>query len=160
MKPVRTLCWLAGVAALAVAAPAQSPKLPEFLASVKASVTPAKLAAGGRGILTVTVDIAPGWHIWANKPGDENAIPTTFEVAGDKVLAFGKPTWSTPTTTSEGGKIHEGKLVIAIPVTIARASVKPAKLTLTGKLKAQGCNDRACMPPATVPVAATMTLGK
>ena len=154
----RIALLLAGVAA-AAAARAQAPTLPAYLKEVRASLAAPKLAPGGKTTLTVTVKIAPGWHVYANKPGDEYAVPTVVEVkpaAGVRALA---PVYSAPTAGDNGTKIHEGEMTVQIPIVLAPGA-KAGKIVLVGAVKSQGCNATSCLPPSTVAFQVPLTVGK
>ena len=141
----------AALAALsATAAHAQEKKLPEYLKGLSTSVA----VNGTRALVTVKIDVAQGWHIWANKPGDENAIPTEVEVKVSGGAKAGKPAYPAGHPYPAGGKIYEGATSIVIPVTLPKPTAK-AVLNLT--VKAQGCNATSCLPPVNLPLTVTVS---
>ncbi|MBB6050994.1 protein-disulfide reductase DsbD N-terminal domain-containing protein [Armatimonas rosea] len=155
---IRTAALAALVSSLASAAPAQAPKLPGFFAAAKATVAPVSVKAGAKATLTVTITMAPGFHIYDPKPGDEFAIPsevTPTKVAG---VTYGKAVWPAP-TLHEKTRIHEGTITVTVPITLAK-TVKPGTLKLGAAVKAQGCNATGCLPPETVQLSAPLTVSK
>lgn len=133
-------------------------------ASASAVIAPVKVVPGGRAVLTVTVKVRPGFHINANRPDDENLIPTVFTPKPIKGVTFGAPLYPTPASVTESYsskplKVYQGTAVIALPVTIAK-TVKPGRLLVGGDLQLQGCNATSCFPPDTLAVSAPLTVGK
>ncbi|GAB4452606.1 MAG: hypothetical protein OHK0029_03820 [Armatimonadaceae bacterium] len=153
-------------------ASAQQSREPKY-ATVSARVTPATVAPGEKAMLTVTVQVKEGFHINAEKPGDENLIPTVLTVskpmlggatpkpAGISVgkSAFPKPK-SMPSLMGEGEMfVYEGKVEITAPVTVAK-NAAPGMAAIRGTLRTQGCNETMCFPPATFPFEAPVTIRK
>lgn len=149
---------LALCAALATAVAAQAPTLPTYLKEVSATVS-GPVAPSQKGMLTVNVKIAPGWHIYANKPGDEYAVPTVVEVRSGKGVAFGAPAYSAPTAGDGGTKIHADTLTVSVPFVVA-SGTPAGRMVVNGVLKSQGCNDSSCLPPSKVDFKATLVVGK
>lgn len=155
---IRTAALAALVSALTVPALAQSAKIPGFLSSVKASVAPGSVKAGGKATLTVTIAMAPGFHIYDPKPGDEFAIASELVLPKVAGVSYGKALWPKP-TMQEKARVHEGTITVTIPVLLAK-TVKPGMMKLGATLKAQGCNATGCLPPDSVAVSAPLTVSK
>jgi DsbC/DsbD-like thiol-disulfide interchange protein len=155
---IRTAAVAALVSLLAIAAPAQTPKLPGFLSGAKASVAPGSVKVGGKTLLTVTLTMAPGYHIYDPKPGDEFAIASELVLAKVPGVTFGKPVWPKP-TLHEKTRIHEGMITVTVPIMLAK-TVKPGALKLAATVKAQGCNETGCLPPDSVALTAPLTVTK
>jgi hypothetical protein len=51
--------------------------------------------------------------------------------------------------------VYEGALTVGALLKIGR-TVKPGNYTLKGDFKYQACNDHACLPPKTLPLALTV----
>ena len=155
---IRAAALAALVSSLATAAPAQAPKIPDFMSGAKASVAPGTVKAGGKATLTLTLTMAPGFHIYDPKPGDEFAIAS--EVVGSKIagVTYGKPVWPKP-TLHEKTRIHEGTITVTVPVTIAK-NAKPGTLKLGAAVKSQGCNATGCLPPETVALVTPLVVSK
>ena len=117
---------------------------------------------GGKTLLKVTVTINKGYHINANKPGDENMIPTelTFEKPKSPGVTIGKIIFPAPKSVSMPGsprpvKVYDGVSVFTVPVTLDTKMIQPGTVALKGKLRYQGCNATICLPPATAEIAAS-----
>ena len=128
---------------------------------IQAEVSPVQVVSGGKAVIKITVDVARGFHINANQPGDENMIPTTLTFDKPKTgIAFGKTIYPVPISvkvsySDKPLKVHEGSTVITTPITIDPRKVQPGKITLKGKLRYQGCNATTCLPPATADINVT-----
>lgn len=155
---IRTSVAMAILAAVATAAPAQAPKLPGFISAVKTTVTPAVLKPGTKATLTVAVTIAPGYHIYSTDPGDEYAIATELAPLKAAGVTYGKASWPKP-TLHDKVRIHEGTAVVTIPIAVAKTA-KPGAVKIGASIKAQGCNETACLPPDTFTAVATVMVGK
>jgi len=130
-----------------------------------ASVTPAAVKPGQKATLTVNVQVAPGYHIYTNKPGDEYVIPTQISLMGGSPtgVALGGPIYpaSNASIPSPQGKGHiagySGGVAVKVPLTVA-ASAKPGTTVLTGTLRAQACNDKMCLPPVSLFISAPVNV--
>jgi thiol:disulfide interchange protein DsbD len=99
--------------------------------------------------LTYHLDLKPGWHIWALKPGGDGfQIPTSFEFdKGQKFMTKGKMVekGNATTTTMDGvdGKVTylSGKVDYIQDITVNGCT------KVTGKHTYQVCNDKMCLPP-------------
>jgi DsbC/DsbD-like thiol-disulfide interchange protein len=155
---IRTAAVAALISSLAVSAPAQAPKMPGFLSSVKASAAPGSVKAGGKATLTLTIAMAPGFHIYDPKPGDEFAIASELVYGKTPGVTFGKAVWPAP-KMHEKTRVHEGTITVTVPITLAK-TVKPGALKLATTLKSQGCNETGCLPPDSVTVTAPLMVSK
>lgn len=155
---IRTAALAVLVSSLTVPVLAQRAAMPGFLSSVKASVAPGSVKAGGKTMLTVTIALAPGFHIYDPKPGEEFAIPSELVLPKLAGVSYGKAVWPQP-KLQEKARIHEGTVTVTVPVTLAK-TVKPGTMKLGATLKAQGCNATGCLPPDSVTVSAALTVSK
>lgn len=156
IRPKGNVASLLFVGALAAHSPAgaQMPGMSK-VATVSASAKPTALARGGRGVLTVTVAVAPHFHINAHAPGNPDLIGTDFTATG---AAFGAVHYPAPKIIPVGKKptrVYQGRSVITVPFTVPKTA-KPGRMTVGGSLTYQGCNDTMCYPPTTVPVKAVV----
>jgi DsbC/DsbD-like thiol-disulfide interchange protein len=125
------------------------PKKSDAVVKVKAEL--GKESADGITPVHLTLTIDQGWHLYANPVGSEDLADnaTTVIVGGG--------------AKGEGVEYPEGKLVkdqtlgaykiyedqVKITVKTRRSSAKkPIEL----KIKIQSCNERSCLPPATIKV--------
>lgn len=155
---IRTAALAALVSSLSASALAQRTPMPGFLSSVKASVAPGNVKAGSKATMAVTITLAPGFHIYDPKPGEEFAIASELVLPKLAGVSYGKPVWPKP-TMQEKARIHEGTITVTIPVILAK-TVKPGTLKLGATLKAQGCNATGCLPPDSVAVSTALTVSK
>jgi hypothetical protein len=85
------------------------------------------------------------------------AIPTKFTPLAAPGVTYGTPIFPKPTLFHGKTRVHEGVIVIKIPVIVAKtAKGKPA---VGGDLKVQACNETGCLPPFALKLAAPLTLG-
>jgi uncharacterized protein len=143
----------------AKAGPAREPNPPaqganKSDAMVKVSAKAGKAAADGTQEVTVTLDVADGWHIYANPPGLEDlaAVQTTVTVTGTPKPESVKVTYPEAKVIDDKvlGKyrVYEGKVVVKAAVKRAKGDTGPLEVSV----KLQACNDRTCLLPATVKV--------
>lgn len=144
-------------AASLVPARAQEPTIVS-VASVKAS--PATVVPGGHGTLTVTLSVAPGYHINAHTPNDPSLIPTSLTVTSAGAI-FGAARYPASKTikVSYAPKpilVYESKTTILVPFTVSKAAKHGKKMAILGMLSFQGCNQSSCFAPTSLPVHATV----
>ena len=158
MKISHKTAWTAlTLAGLMGAAQAQSPGKMN-VAAVSASAAPAHIGPGGKGVLTVTLTVAPGFHVNAHKTTDPDLIATDFAPGASAGVKFGAAHYPAPRMMTLDGKpspVYVGRTIISIPFTVAKTAHKSA-LPLGGQLTYQGCNASSCFPPKTVPVRAAV----
>lgn len=108
------------------------------------------VAADGDQI-TLTLDIAPGYHINANPASFPYLISTgvMFDGVSPASVAYPKPTLFKPVFAPAGINVYEGTslLVVKFAKGILRKS-KVVKATVT----AQACNHEVCLPPSELPI--------
>ncbi|MBC8102244.1 MAG: hypothetical protein H7Z41_06630 [Cytophagales bacterium] len=148
--------------AVSAAAAAQG----ESVVRAEASIAATAIKPGGKATMLVMVSVAPGYHIYTNKPEDEYAIATAFlsaKPAAKTGVTLGAPAFPKTTTSISSpngpGKIsvYSGSVKLAVPVLVAKTA-KPGKVTVSGTIRAQACNDTSCLPPVTLPVSASVTI--
>lgn len=118
---------------------------------VKATIKAKEPKADGTQELTVTLDIAHPFHIYANPVGLED-----LESVQTKVLVSGTSKKTSFKVDYPKGKlirdplvgnhsVYEGK--VEIPVKVTRGE-KAEEITV--QVKFQACDDKRCLPPATL----------
>lgn len=127
--------------------PGYSQALPGFLTEAKANA-PKSVKKGKEFIVPVTFTVKPGYHVYAPKPGDENAIPTSIELEDGSVYKIASVKWPEAHKDATGVYIMSGK--VETVVTLMAPVTKSSKSVLKLKLRSQGCDDSSCLPPATV----------
>ncbi len=132
------------------------------VASVLASVKPASMKRGGKGVLAITLVVAPSFHVNAHKPADPDLIGTDFAPTPMPSVVYGAARFPAAKSLKVGYEkqpmaVYTGRAVIQVPFTVA-ASARPGPLALGGSVTFQGCNATACYPPQTVLVKATVAV--
>ena len=132
------------------------------VATVTAVSEPAAVAPGGKGVLLVTMNVKPGFHVNANKPNDPAYIATVFSGRSGHGITYGTAHYPTarPVKVSYSPTpllVYVGRAVIAVPYTVAKTA-KPGKAALAGSVAFQGCDAKSCYPPASAQVRASVTV--
>ena len=147
------------VAACIAAAPADpvSWKLQNSLTS------PVK--AGARFNIKLVAEVQDGWHLYSLKPMAEGPIPTRIWISEGQPFALAGAVQSPDPQVMQDAslgmevELFEGEAVFTLPVRVAAgASVGAQKLVVSASY--QSCNNKLCLPPKTVKVEATVTVGK
>ncbi len=108
----------------------------------------------------VVAQVAPGFHINDHKPTLDYLIPTEVKFEPTKDLSVekvvypkGRPQKFAFSDTALS--VYEGEVVVGALLKVAPAA--PAgRYAMKGKLTYQACNDRACLPPTSVPLTLTL----
>jgi thioredoxin:protein disulfide reductase len=146
------LLWML-LAAFAVIAPAQV-----FQGRQVASVVPSLpvvIEPGKENEVPLQVRIRSGYHINSNEPAEEYLIPTrlTWDAAPLTVKNITYPDAEIVTYafSEEPLSVYSG--IIVLKTSFAVPKQVPASLTeIKGRLRYQACNDKECLPPATLEV--------
>jgi DsbC/DsbD-like thiol-disulfide interchange protein len=115
---------------------------------------PASAVAGKPFYLTVTLDVAKGFHIGGADAG-KNQVATTIKVTAPDGVKVGTPLFPPSREEKLFGemqKILDGSVTVRIPVTAAKSGA----CALKADVNYQACNDRLCDPPADVSAEATV----
>ncbi len=108
----------------------------------------------------VVAQIASGYHINDHQPTLDYLIPTELKLEPNKQVevsevVYPKGTLERLAFADTPLSVYEGELVVTAALKVP--STAPAgSYTLKGKLAYQACNDHACLPPASVPLALTV----
>jgi uncharacterized protein len=127
-------------------------KKTESIVKVKAKAD--KPATDGTQTVTVTLTIEKGWHVYANPPGNDDLKSSQTIIT---VNGADKPT-TTKTTYPKSKKIKDALVgdyeiyegTAEVKVTIKRALGSNG--LLEASVKCQACNDKSCLPAATIKV--------
>ena len=162
----RPLMIVGLLATLATLAWAQMPPRTK-VATATATAAPATVTRGGKGVLTVTVSVAPQFHINANRPNDKDLIPTVVEPvlvtrATNPGITFGAPRYPAARTIHVSYEkqpmlVYTGRSVVTVPFTVSRTA-RPGPVAIGAIVHYQGCNATSCFPPSSAPVRATVTV--
>jgi thiol:disulfide interchange protein DsbD len=105
---------------------------------------------GSRADLIVKLKIAHPFHINANPASEEYLIPTTIEVDKKAGVSAGKPVYPAALLKKfsfyeKKLRVYEGAPEIRVPLQLS-AAFKGGPIS--GTLRYQACNDKACLAPA------------
>jgi Thiol:disulfide interchange protein DsbD, N-terminal len=151
---------LAAAAAVLLASDAA---IGQFRGVQAASVMPpatVRLKAGQDVSVPLKIAIRPGYHINSNTPAEDYLIPTrlTWSAVGLKVKSVDYPEAETVRYDFSEKPLLVFSGTIALHSVLAVPDPIPAGLKdLTGKLRYQACNEKACLPPVTVDVTVPVT---
>ena len=134
--------------------------LPGLFAQSSAMLTvepPAKLVARRGTVAEVRIPVAlkPGYHVNSDKPSDEYLIPLSLkwqagplEPAG---VVYPKPVMEKYPFADKPLSVFTGNFNLVAKFKVPeKTPVGPGMMS--GKLRYQACNDKACFPPKTVEV--------
>ncbi len=167
---MKILLRLALVAAIALGALAQSELRglsgPGGVQFVEQIGTPSVTAAAGKpGRVELRFRVVPGDHINSSQPRSELLIPTKLRLMPPTDVGVGKIEYPAgqdlafPFSPDEKLNVYTGEFVISAAVSAQRTAV-PGNYRVHGELRYQACNDRACFPPKTLPVAFDVRVGR
>ena len=138
------------------------PKTPQVTALPAEAVA---VAPGASVRVDLRFRVAPGFHINSSKPRSEFLIPTRLKLNPPAHLAPGPVIYpegkDLSFTFSPGEKlnVYSGDFTVRAELR-ALASAPAGSYRVQGELRYQACNDRACFPPAKLPVEFEVTVRK
>jgi hypothetical protein len=143
----------------------QSPSLgsfkpPKASATNRVSAIPPRIVTvlpGGKGSAELEFEVKPGFHINSNKPSSDLLIatevklspPTNVSIAG--VQYPPGHDFSMPAAPGDKLNVYTGDFTVTATV-MAATNTPPGHYRVHGFLEYQACDDRACYPPAKLPV--------
>lgn len=105
-----------------------------------------RVQAGQELLLAVRLDLAPGWYVYWDEPGD-SGLPTRIELRAPG-LVLGAPRWPVPEEWAAAGGIrvlgHHDRLTVLIPARVAEGP--PGSLQVQGEVAWLSCRADACVP--------------
>ncbi len=113
---------------------------------------------GRRFEVAVVAQVAPGYHVQANKVLEDYLIPLTVTAdlpAGFKLVNTEYPRAMVKKFpfAKEPMAVYEGRFVVRMELEAAAgAATGAASIPMT--LRFQACNDQLCLPPAKLPISA------
>jgi uncharacterized protein len=135
---------------------------PRDVVTVKVEkVTPRAVAGGMEFEVALSLSVKAGWHVYANPSGVESVPPTRITLddrPGAKLLKVDYPAGIAKVLAASGKEkvtLYEGTATFVAHV---RTDPDP-KGGLSFTIHYQACNDRACLAPAKVSVAAPLPGG-
>ncbi|MEI7685631.1 MAG: protein-disulfide reductase DsbD N-terminal domain-containing protein [Planctomycetota bacterium] len=139
----------AGVGVSLTLATAGGVKRSDSVVKVKARLD--KAAPPGKAVVVVSLDIQPGWHLYANPVGNEEweQSRVLVKVTGaDAKVEYPPPGRVLKDAKLGSFNIYENK--VDIRATVDRVPTEANPLQLTVRLSS--CDDKECLPPSTVKV--------
>ena len=112
------------------------------------------IAVSGRAqdhLLTVNIDIQPGWHINANRPLSDKLIPTVLQASERNTVwdlsavSYPPPVKKILGFQSEELALYEGSISLKAALSTSISSQEGSVLRLT--LGLQACDIETCLPP-------------
>lgn len=121
-------------------------KRSDAVVKVKAKVD--KVTQTGKAVVVVSLDILPGWHLYANPVGHEDFESGRVQVKfSGAEAAIDYPAGKVVDDAKIGKyKIYENKIDIIATVDRVPSATNPLELSV----RLQSCDDKNCLPPATV----------
>src|SRR5207253_6045489 len=112
-----------------------------------------RAAAGSKFEAAVVMEIPAPFHVNAHKPSEDYLRPTTLTLQRTPGLTFGPVSYPPPQSklfsfSKKPLLVHEGRLVMRLPVTVARTA-KPGAAVIHGSVEYQACNEHQCYAPRT-----------
>jgi hypothetical protein len=135
----------------------------QFRGVQAASVMPPKgveIKPGEDLAVALKVAIRPGYHMNSDNPAEDYLIPTrlTWDVAGLTLKSVEYPKAETVKYEFSEKPLSVFSGTITLLSTFKVPEPLPAGLNeLTGKLRYQACNEKACLPPVTAEVSVPVT---
>ncbi len=103
---------------------------------------------GGAGILALTFDIAPGWHLYWHNPGD-SGFPITWTIDAPPAITLAEPQWPVPQQHLSPGDIldyiYEHETTILLPFVVSTDFKPGDPLTITADVEWLVCRE-GCVP--------------
>ncbi|WP_425614305.1 thioredoxin family protein [Anatilimnocola sp. NA78] len=118
----------------------------------RGKLEPKTVVPGGKAKLTISAEIAPGWHLYLNQPqvGDSINKPTLIVLSNHADWTVGQPQPSKAPEQAHGTSdlaYHSDNVEWVIELSVP-ATAKPGPVTLGGFIGFQICTDQNCLMPA------------
>jgi Thiol:disulfide interchange protein DsbD, N-terminal len=116
---------------------------------------------GATGEFSLKAELAPGFHVNSNKPGDDYLIPIKLtwnkEPLEAEQVNYPKPQMEKLSFSPNPISVYTGSFEIVTRFK-APPSAAPGMAFMNGKLRYQACNNKECLPPRTVDVRVTLDI--
>lgn len=122
------------------------------VATAHASVRPAAVPRGGKGVMLVTLSVGSKYHVNAHKPNDPAYIPTIFTPQPVPGIVYETVRYPAPklmklSYSPKPLLVYTGQVTVSVPFTVTPAA-KSGRIALSGTVSFQGCDAQSCFPPA------------
>jgi hypothetical protein len=131
---------------------------------VEARVVTATDAAHSNSTLKMAVvaQVAAGYHINDHKPSLDYLIATELKLEPSAEITVNQVVYPKGTLvklafSDSPISVYEGTVVVGALLQVAKG-VAPGSYFVKGKFAYQACNDHACLPPTSVPLAVTVKI--
>lgn len=123
-----------------------------------------KVSPGAKSSAELDFRVNPGFHINSNKPGSQLLVPTRLKLSPPTNVLVGDVQYPAGhdfslASSDEKLNVYTGDFSVSALVTAAR-NTPPGRYRVHGFLEYQACDDRACYPPAKLPVAFDVRVGR
>ena len=154
IRPFLLALYGAGFLALAPSLLAQKPDVRAKL------IAPSGLAAGSKGTLAVEMTIGPEWHVNSHTPSETFLIPTELSLAASagtlSPVRYPKDVEKRFAFSDKPLRVYAGTVRFETDLVVPPGS--SGKVTVSGSLSYQACNDRQCYAPAKIPLDASLAI--
>ncbi len=130
-----------------------------------APIAPVAVGVGKPTRVTLQFRVAGGYHINSNKPKSDLLIPTVLKLDPPTGISISQTVYPAgedlafPFAPDEKLSVYTGDFAISTQLSAATGTPK-GKYRVHGKLTSQACDNKACYPPRTMPVAFDVVVGK
>jgi DsbC/DsbD-like thiol-disulfide interchange protein len=131
--------------------------VPKQHIAVAPTVSPTTVKAGAKVSLFVDVMPDAGIHVYA--PGAKDYQPIAVTITPRAEVTIGQTVYPKSEMWSFDGEsvpVFQKPFRLTREVTIAKSAKAGTKLTVTGRVDYQACDDRVCFIPASLPVSWTI----
>jgi len=118
----------------------------------KAKAEAGKVGADGKQVVTITLDVDPKFHIYANPVGNDDfsSNETSVSITSKTKLGGVKVEYPAGKVKKDkvlgDYKIYQGKVTLKATVTRAKGDTGPLAVVI----KVQACDDSRCLEPAKI----------
>jgi hypothetical protein len=117
-------------------------------------------APGETVMLSVTLEMAPGWHVNALQPLQDYLLPTAIRLSTPEAITLATGRAPEPETVKLGFSdeplsVYQGTVTWEIPLEVS-AQAGPGPLPIRVYVDYQPCNDERCLAPETLALEVTL----
>jgi len=152
---VSAVCAILVASAVPARAGDQTAGFREKILAVQVPVSQRPFSPGEKREIVLELEIAPGFHVNSDDPGDESLIPTAVAFKPREELTFGRPIFPAAKIKTFGFSekplsVFEGRIMVRVPVTLA-AGYALGSFVVEGAVTFQACDDFTCRAPDETP---------
>ncbi|MGH9441470.1 MAG: protein-disulfide reductase DsbD domain-containing protein, partial [Thermoanaerobaculia bacterium] len=124
-------------------------------------VAPKGARPGEKTLLSVRIEVEPGWHIQSHLPSHPDLLAKEVRAAGD-AIEFGEPLYPDGKDVAVAGEplsTYSGAFEIPLPATIS-TQAQPGKIRARVTIEFQACDDRRCLAPSRLELSASLEVSR